>query len=635
MSRYKRTLKIILVLWLLIFTTPLKVFAENYSVTKRIAGNTRVETSIEVSKNFYTADSSFNVVLAGYHGEVDALTGTLLASSMNAPLLLVDKFTNIEDELLRLGVKNVYLLGGEMVIDNSIENDLQRAGYEVNRIDGESRLGTAVAVAKETMQQTDHVFLTNDGRSGALVDALAVGPISGMYLSPIMLTTRDTISSETLDAIIDMKVKQISIIGGTSAVSEEVENVLASRGLEVKRISGDNRWQTAEKIAELYLSPGAAIVVNDGYSGSLADALVSGHIGAKLHVPLLLTGTHSLNEYTKNYLLKSPHLRYVLGGESVISKKTFEEIIKTEGDTITVDTEEEIRVAKYNFTYIDGLPKDEEVIVEFARNGKSVTTYKSVMVQGEVVENVRVHTKWMTYPTNGLIHIGTGSNLTESIDPFLSHENLFEQSGWQTGDFIIKKGQILGFSKAGKYKARNEFRGLALVLPGGDSTDQSIHTVGPDAFKEFYFQRLDMPDSIKEIQEGAFQNMSLVYTKFPSQLEIIGKNSFSGNGFSNRVTFDSLQSLTKIDDDAFNSAFFGDTPCTMNLESLHSLKTIGKGAFVGNQIQSIILPNGLKSIGPDAFMMNLIDQVVLPSSLEYVDEMAFDENVQLMHEKDF
>lgn len=620
---------------LLVPAMTLKVSANNYSVTKRISGNTRVETSIEASKMFYAKGSSVNVVLAGYHGEVDALTGTLLASSMNAPLLLVDKFDTIEPELNRLGVENVYLLGGDTVINKSIENELKKAGYEVSRIDGENRLETAIAVAKETIQKTDHIFLTNDGRSGSLVDALAVGPVSGMYLSPILLTAKDTLPAVTLDALNELDVNTINIIGGSNVVSEEIEHFLETEGFEVERIAGDNRYQTAEKVADLYFSPGAAIIANDGYSGTLADALVSGHVGAKMHIPLVLTGTNSLNNHTEKYLLKSSHLRYVLGGESVISKKVYDEIVKTEGEIISVDTEEQVQNAHYKLAYLDTVPVGNEVIAEFAMNGKSITTYKSVLVDKKVVENIRVNSRWVTRSKNGLIYIGSGKDLIEDASLNISYNDSFSQSGWTTDDFVMQEGQIQGFSEIGKRKAENEFQGLFLVLPEIDDLGQTIHTVGKDAFKDFYFQRVKMPDTIKDIQEGAFKNVSLIYTEFPSQLEKIGSNAFSGNAFSNRVHFNTLQSLTEIGDEAFNFVFYGDGPYNINLESLTSLKSIGKGAFVGNQIQSVILPEGLISIGSDAFIYNLINQVQLPASLEYIDELAFDDDVQIIGKNGF
>lgn len=631
---YKRFLKTILFIGLLAPTITPTVSAEDYSVTQRISGNNRVKTSIEASKKFYAAGSTPNVVLAGYNGEVDALTGTLLASSMNAPLLLVDQFKHIEDELIRLGAKSVYLLGGNNAINQSIEKDLQVAGYEVSRIAGKNRLETAVAIANEAVGSSDQVFLTNDGRTGSLVDALAIGPVSGMYLSPIMLTSKNQLPAETLTALNAMGVDTVNIIGGSNVVSKAVENVLIEEGFQVDRISGENRWQTAEKIADLYFSPGAALIANDGFDNSLVDALVGGHIGAKMHIPLLLTSTHSLNNYTEKYLLRSPHLRYVLGGQTVVSDETFKDILKTEGEIVSIDTEEEIQVAKYNFEHHDGLPINKESIAEFARNGKSITTYKSVLVDGEVIENIRVRSKWKNYLKNGLIYIGTGKDLSDNVNPILSYDELFNQSGWIIDDFTYQEGQIKGFSETGKSKAENEFKGLILVLPEKDKAGRVIHTIGKEAFKDFYFQRAKIPETITVIQESAFENVNLIYTEFPQKIERIESKAFSGNGFSNRVHFNSLNSLTEIGDEAFNFAF-SDNSYALNLESLSSLKHIGKGTFVGNNIKSVKLPEGLISIGSDAFIYNLIDQVSLPSSLKEIDEFAFDENVILIENPSF
>lgn len=56
----------------------------------RIAGKTRIHTAIEASKLVYKGEVD-TVVLAGYSGEADALTGTLIATHNNAPLLLTHK----------------------------------------------------------------------------------------------------------------------------------------------------------------------------------------------------------------------------------------------------------------------------------------------------------------------------------------------------------------------------------------------------------------------------------------------------------------------------------------------------------------------------------------------------------------
>lgn len=135
-----------------------KILATENPTATRLSGDTRIQTAIEVSKEVY--ETSDSVVLAGYSGEVDAMTGTLLASAKNAPLLLTGKNnipSNLKTELKRLNVKNIYILGGEAAVDKSVEEELKK-DYMVKRVSGNNREETAVAVAKEVNGQTKHIF---------------------------------------------------------------------------------------------------------------------------------------------------------------------------------------------------------------------------------------------------------------------------------------------------------------------------------------------------------------------------------------------------------------------------------------------------------------------------------------------
>ena len=131
MKKNIRSLSLVLMAIMLLF--PNIAFAESDSVI-RLSGPNRVETSIEVSKNVYPGKTD-NVVLAGFRGEVDALTGTLLATNKQAPLLLVNpaesQFNATLREIERLDAKNIFLLGGELVINKDVEQKLKQEGYQV------------------------------------------------------------------------------------------------------------------------------------------------------------------------------------------------------------------------------------------------------------------------------------------------------------------------------------------------------------------------------------------------------------------------------------------------------------------------------------------------------------------------
>ncbi len=332
---------------------------------KRIYGNSRVQTSIAVSKEVYPDGSAENVVLAGYHGEVDALTGTLLASAKDAPLILIHKYNDvIKSELTRLGAKNIYLLGGKTVISETVEKELKDSDYNVVRVSGKGRFETAVAVAKESGGKSTHVFLANDGRSGSLADALAAGTVSGKNQQPILLTSKDKIPKTTLDALRDIGVKHITIVGGIGVVNKDIEISLEKLGYKVDRVAGENRWKTATEIANKFFNaPEKAIVSNDGRSGSFADALLGGYLGAKKNAPILLTKVNELPSSTKKYIYKNIKTIRILGGESVINKDIYKDIYneiskKTDNKPPTTNplsalNEEYIRVTSNKDIYIN------------------------------------------------------------------------------------------------------------------------------------------------------------------------------------------------------------------------------------------------------------------------------------------
>lgn len=117
-------------------------------MVERISGKNRIETAIEASKLAY--DRANTVILAGSKGEVDALTGTLLASHEDGPLLLTNRdllAKDVKDELKRLKAKKIIILGGYSVVSEKVQEELEK-DYKIERIAGSNREKTANKVAK-------------------------------------------------------------------------------------------------------------------------------------------------------------------------------------------------------------------------------------------------------------------------------------------------------------------------------------------------------------------------------------------------------------------------------------------------------------------------------------------------------
>lgn len=327
MNKLKRFTSLLLALLMLM---PNVVLANDKNVV-RLSGENRYKTAIRVSQEVYP-NGSRNVILAGGFGEVDALTGTLLAAVKDAPLLLLDKYEHVEKQLSDLNAENVFILGGENVVSGDVLNKLKNAGYNVKRIAGSNRYETAAAVAKEAIGKADHVFLANDGLGGSLVDALAIGPVSGRDKKPILITGTNSVPEATLQAFKELEVKKVSIIGGTAVISDKVVKQLSANNISVEsRTSGSNRYETAKSIADKYfLESDKAIIVNDGkINRSFIDAVVGGYFGAKYNAPILLTGGQSISLETQNYLYNNTNNAYVLGGSKAVADDILKIIEKT------------------------------------------------------------------------------------------------------------------------------------------------------------------------------------------------------------------------------------------------------------------------------------------------------------------
>lgn len=322
LKKHSKIIGLLLAVALLLPGMATKVSAADMAV-KRLAGLGRVETSIAVSNEVYT--KSETVVLAGYLGEVDALTGTLLAGAMDAPLLLTKQAKledQVKEELVSLGAKNVYLLGGETVISEEVETELEDLDYTVTRVSGLTREETAANVAKEVNAKATHVFLAQGW--DVLADALAAGPVSAMKEMPVLLTKTDRIPEATMTAMDDLGVTHVTLLGKESAISKDVEDYLVGKDLVVNRIGGAAREDTAAEIAAEYFADSKNAIVASGYT--YADALVGGYLGAAKNAPILLTNVNTTKTATTNFLTANAEMVYVLGGETVVSEKVFNEI---------------------------------------------------------------------------------------------------------------------------------------------------------------------------------------------------------------------------------------------------------------------------------------------------------------------
>src|SRR4029077_14413636 len=98
--------------------------------------------------------------------------------------------------------------------------------FQITRVAGVDRYDTAKQVAEAGFPSGSATVLLASGLN--YPDALAGSYLAGNENVPILLTDPNSLSSATSAALSDLKTKNVTILGGSLAVSDNVANQLSS-----------------------------------------------------------------------------------------------------------------------------------------------------------------------------------------------------------------------------------------------------------------------------------------------------------------------------------------------------------------------------------------------------------------------
>lgn len=186
----------------------------------RIEGATRYETAARLAATF-PAGLPVAYVANGVDF-ADALAGGAAAGLAGGPLLLTDPATlspETADALRRLAPTEVRVLGGDRAVAEPVLAQLQGIVPAVRRVSGPTRHATAQALATLVAREqgaTAQVLVATD-RSFA--DALAAAPLAARRRATLLLTPVWCAPSATIDAQRDLGWPDVTILGGSAAVS--------------------------------------------------------------------------------------------------------------------------------------------------------------------------------------------------------------------------------------------------------------------------------------------------------------------------------------------------------------------------------------------------------------------------------
>lgn len=211
---------------------------------------------------------------------------------------------------------------------------LQYSFGSIRRLQGSDRFGTAVAVSKELRAGTSETVILANGRN--FPDALSAAPAAANVGAPILLAEADSLPAVTRDELTRLAPKQVVLLGGDSALSQEVATAAqnASPKARIVRVSGANRYATSAAISKSFWPAAGETGISDVLVASgedFPDALAGAGAAAKLDVPLLLMGRDGISPEVaiELYRLHPQHVHVLGRGFSPQATASLQAVIRT------------------------------------------------------------------------------------------------------------------------------------------------------------------------------------------------------------------------------------------------------------------------------------------------------------------
>lgn len=198
-------------------------------------------------------------------------------------------------------------------------------GARVIRIGGADRYETSQLISEQNFASASTVIVAT---GATFADALAASGLSGCLNAPIVLTRPGALPAAASAEIARLGASKAIIVGGTLAVSPAVAGQLSGLGLEVERIGGPTRYETAALIAERVMQfhqYGWRVFIARG--DDFADALSLGPLVYQAKAPLLLVRPTVVPDSTRALLSASAFSSgCIAGGTAAVSPGVESEI---------------------------------------------------------------------------------------------------------------------------------------------------------------------------------------------------------------------------------------------------------------------------------------------------------------------
>jgi len=344
------------------------------SADGRITGADRYETATKAASSYLVRRgtlTSWNTIIAvSGDNYPDALSAASLAGALTAPIILMPsdgtlplvvkewaltKRDQVQSNSTTTAAFKIHAVGGTSALPDAglkllmaefNKGDADGGLVTMTRTSGATRAATAAAVANTKnaaganiiLSGTKEIFIANEA---SFADAMSIAPYLFNAAAPIVLTPAGSLGADAKAVLKTYKTltgTEITIIGGKSAVSDQVITDLVTAGHKlssIERISGADRYATSVAVTKWMNSSVAdnnanfsfnsVVLVNgENFPDGLAAAPYAGFgTGSAARMVMLTTAANiapavatQMTTLAKTML---PTNLYVVGGTSAVS----------------------------------------------------------------------------------------------------------------------------------------------------------------------------------------------------------------------------------------------------------------------------------------------------------------------------
>lgn len=338
------------------------VVDNNYLNVTRIAGQNRFDTSGKIAETYSNGGKVDNIILASGRTFPDAVTGGVLTSKLNAPMLLVG--SNKDNEKIYDYIKNnlasdgtVYILGGTGAVSQDVEDYVSKTlKVSTVRISGTDRFETNEKIIEKLNPAAGTPVIL--AKASDFPDALSASGIASIKGYPIILVQGKDLSDSAKKVLTNIKPGTVYVIGGTGAVDDNIitevkKAVTTLTDKDITRIAGQNRYETSMNVVKYFNLNIGNLMLTSG--SDFPDALSGTALAAKEYAPILITSNGAINDEL-TVISKYSNIT-ILGGYGAVSQK-IEELLKTKNSMpSSIQTSLNVQIAVGTAVTKEDLPK--------------------------------------------------------------------------------------------------------------------------------------------------------------------------------------------------------------------------------------------------------------------------------------